>query len=180
MCALPETKFIHKHKRQWQKAFQVVLPIGCKEILSYSSCCVKLEFVAQWCGECTEYQCIQESIAQVSSSHLQLQGRPYIITTTATSKSYWKIWIHGQYAPRPVPVCVCLFFYFQVTTQLQYIEDCFLACGLFYHGDHQSSRHFRARNCLSLCGGWDEMIDARWAESAKWHSRWCCRGNIRL
>jgi len=109
--ALPETKFIHTHKRQWQKAFQVVLPIGCQEILFYCSCCVKLEFVAQWRGECNEHQCIQESIGQVlevSRSHLQLQGWLYIITSSATLKNYWKIWIHGPYGLRPVPVCVCV------------------------------------------------------------------------
>jgi len=41
-----------------------------------------------------EHQCIQDSIEQVlevSRSHLQLQGRLYIITTSATSKNYW-IW----------------------------------------------------------------------------------------
>ena len=67
--------------------------------------------LAQWCGECNEYQCIQESIGQVlevSRSHLQLQGWLYIITTSATLKNYWKIWIHGPYGLRPVPVCVCV------------------------------------------------------------------------
>jgi len=50
------------------------------------------------------HQCIQDSIEQVlevSRSPLQLQGRLYIITTSATSKNYW-IWPSSS-------TCLCLF-----------------------------------------------------------------------
>ena len=105
------TKFIHKHKRQWQKAFQVVLPIGCKEILFYCSCCVKLEFIAQWCGECTEHQCIQE-IDWTSSGSLKKSPTITRQTLHHNNQCYFEELLKdldtqaGTYGPRPVSVCL--------------------------------------------------------------------------
>jgi len=67
------------------------------KILFYCSCCFQLELVAIWCGECIEYQCVQESTWQtlvIGRVSLRLQGQ------------VWKMTPSSVGGLRPVPVYV--------------------------------------------------------------------------